>query len=64
LIGWGLFGLADTSSLPAALQLGNPVKYIVATLVLHLIYGGIVGWLNPLWGHLPQPQQPAQHAAA
>jgi len=49
IIGWGLFGAADTSNLPAKLQLGSTVKYIVASLVLHLIYGGIIGWLNPVW---------------
>lgn len=32
-IGWGLFGTAITP------------KIAVATLVLHLIYGGLVGWL-------------------
>ena len=49
MIGWGIFGIADTSNLPEALQLGSPAKYIIATLVLHLIYGGIVGWANPAW---------------
>lgn len=33
LLGWGLFGTAITS------------KIAVATLVLHLIYGGTLGWL-------------------
>jgi hypothetical protein len=32
LLGWGVFGSAITS------------KIAVATLVLHLIYGGILGW--------------------
>lgn len=35
LIGWGAFGLAIT---------GFPPKIAVGTLVLHLIYGGILGW--------------------
>lgn len=35
LLGWGLFGLAIT---------GFPPKIAVGTLVLHLIYGGILGW--------------------
>jgi hypothetical protein len=34
LLGWGLFGLAIT---------GIPPKIAVGTLVLHLIYGGILG---------------------
>jgi len=49
IIGWGVFGTADTAGLPKALQLGNTVKYIVATLILHGVYGGIIGWLNPRW---------------
>lgn len=35
ILGWGLFGLAIT---------GFPPKIAVGTLVLHLIYGGILGW--------------------
>lgn len=35
LIGWGAFGLSVT---------GFPPKIAVGTLVLHLIYGGILGW--------------------
>lgn len=52
IIGWGFFGFGgmghnlDPSNL---LHLGSPVKYVVSTLVLHLIYGSIIGWLNPTW---------------
>ncbi|MFB6345915.1 MAG: hypothetical protein ABEK50_09110 [bacterium] len=35
LIGWGLFGVRIT---------GMPPKIAVGTLVLHLVYGGILGW--------------------
>ncbi|MFB6347190.1 MAG: hypothetical protein ABEK50_15815 [bacterium] len=35
IIGWGFFGLAIT---------GFPPKIAVGTFVLHLIYGGILGW--------------------
>lgn len=52
IIGWGLFGLGGSAHQLAAdnpLYLGSSVKYIVATLVLHLIYGGIIGGLNPAW---------------
>lgn len=35
ILGWGFFGLAVT---------GFPPKIAVGTLVLHLIYGGILGW--------------------
>lgn len=34
-IGWGFLGLAET---------GFPPKIGVGTLVLHLVYGGILGW--------------------
>lgn len=35
LIGWGLFGIGET---------GFPPKIAVGTGVLHMIYGGILGW--------------------
>jgi hypothetical protein len=52
IIGWGFFGFGGTGHTLAStdpLYLGSPVKYIVATLVLHLIYGSIIGGLNPYW---------------
>lgn len=52
IIGWGVFGFGGAGhTLPpdAPLHLGNPVKYLVLTLVLHLIYGAINGWLIPRW---------------
>jgi hypothetical protein len=52
LIGWGLFGFGGAGHQLAPsdpLYLGSPVKYVMATLVLHLIYGSIIGWLNPAW---------------
>lgn len=52
IIGWGVFGFGGTGHTLAPtdpLYLGSPVKYIVATLVLHLIYGSIIGGLNPYW---------------
>lgn len=49
MIGWGIFGTADTSALPESLQLGSTVKYVGATFVLHLVYGFIIGSLNPWW---------------
>jgi len=50
--GWGIFGFGGSGhALPpdSPLYLGNPVKYLVLTLVLHLAYGAINGWLIPLW---------------
>jgi hypothetical protein len=49
IIGWGILGTADTADLPAKLQLGATPKYVLATLVLHLIYGLTIGWGNQLW---------------
>lgn len=48
LIGWGLFGLAGTPELAsdAALHLAGGPKYAVITLVLHVVYGAIVGGLD------------------
>jgi hypothetical protein len=50
--GWGVFGFGGSGHTLAAdhpLYLGAPVKYLVATLILHLIYGSIIGGLNPVW---------------
>ena len=51
LIGWGLFGFGNAGNLAAdhPLYLEPGPKYLVATLVLHFVYGGIIGTLNPLW---------------
>jgi hypothetical protein len=52
LIGWGVFGFGGAGHALAPsdpLYLGSPVKYIGATLLLHLIYGSIIGGLNPAW---------------
>lgn len=51
IIGWGLFGFGDASELAkdARLYLAPGPKYLVATLVLHLIFGAVLGWLNPAW---------------
>jgi hypothetical protein len=60
IIGWGLFGFggAGHSLAPTdPLYLGSPVKYLVATLVLHVIYGSIIGGLNPAWIDLGVPEQ-------
>jgi hypothetical protein len=59
-IGWGVFGFGGAGhglSPSDPLYLGSPVKYLVATLVLHLVYGGIIGGLNPAWIELGQPER-------
>lgn len=60
LIGWGFFGFGGAGhGLPAddPLYLGSPVKYVLATLVLHLIYGSIIGGINPAWIGSKEPEQ-------
>ncbi len=52
LIGWGVFGIGGSGHTLAAsdpLHLGSTAKYVVATLLLHLVYGSIIGGLNPAW---------------
>ena len=51
-IGWGFFGMGGPAHSLAAnepLFLGNPVEFIVLTLVLHAVYGALNGWLIPRW---------------
>ncbi|MFB6258506.1 MAG: hypothetical protein ABEH38_07415 [Flavobacteriales bacterium] len=48
IIGWGVFGAGESPSDPA-LHLDPGPKYMVVTLVLHLLYGLLVGWLDPKW---------------
>ena len=51
-IGWGVFGFGGAGhslGSEAPLHLGSPVTYLGATLLLHLIYGAIIGGLNPRW---------------
>jgi hypothetical protein len=51
IIGWGFFGFGKVSTLDpsASLYLESGPKYLIMTLVLHLIYGGIIGWGNASW---------------
>jgi hypothetical protein len=59
IIGWGVFGFGGAGhTLPSTdpLYLGSPIKYIGATLLLHLIYGWIIGGLNPAWIELETAQ--------
>jgi len=52
IIGWGFFGFGDSvASLPSdePLALGAPLKYIMVTLFVHLIYGIVIGWTNKRW---------------
>lgn len=48
-IGWGFFGFGGSGVEREVLQLGSGAKYVLITLVLHLIYGAIIGWVNSRW---------------
>lgn len=50
IIGWGVFGAGESPAAEGeALYLEPGPKYIVVTLVLHLLYGLTIGKLNPAW---------------
>lgn len=51
LVGWGFFGFGDAHLLPVnhPLYLREGADFALLSLVIHLVYGGLVGWLNPLW---------------
>jgi hypothetical protein len=52
IIGWGFFGFGAVASdfaIDHPLHLGNPIKYMIMTLMVHIIYGALIGWLNALW---------------
>lgn len=60
IIGWGIFGFGGPGlRLPAdaPLHLGSSIKYLGMTLILHLIYGTIIGTLNPAWIEFQTPEQ-------
>jgi hypothetical protein len=59
IIGWGFFGVGGSGHELAAdhpLWIGSPVKYIVASALLHVVYGLIIGWLNPVWIRFRAPE--------
>lgn len=52
IMGWGFFGFGgEGRELPPEdpLHLGSLWGYLGACLGFHIIYGAILGWLNPLW---------------
>ena len=56
IIGWGVFGVnAGTMPADAALALNSMPKYVILTLVLHIVYGALNGWLIPRWAGLRRP---------
>lgn len=53
IIGWGVFG-TNAGSLPTGepLALNGAAPYVVMTLLLHVVYGALNGWLIPRWAGL------------
>jgi len=51
IIGWGLFGFGDAHVLSATdpLYLEAGPKYLISTLILHLVFGAIIGWGDSRW---------------
>lgn len=51
LIGWGIFGFGYAHYLESdhPLFLENTLSYLTITLLLHLIYGWVLGYLNSRW---------------
>lgn len=50
--GWGVFGSnAGALAADAPLALNSMPKYLVMTLLLHIVYGAINGWLIPKWAY-------------
>lgn len=61
MIGWGIFGSgASEMAKDAKLYLAPGPKYPIATLVIHLVFGLVIGGLNKAWAvKVPQQQSSA-----
>ncbi len=50
IIGWGFFGFGGSDlAKDSKLYLEPGPKYLIATLVLHVVYGVVIGFGNSLW---------------
>ncbi|MDZ7659003.1 hypothetical protein [Fodinibius sp.] len=51
LIGWGFFGFGYANNLPTdhPLYLDSALLYITITLLVHLVYGWVLGYLSSRW---------------
>jgi len=61
IINWGFFGGGENTFLDPQniLYVEEGVKYPIATLIIHLFYGLIIGWLNPVWSvrHIEEEEE-------
>ena len=48
IIGWGILG-TNAGTIDGALALSSTPKYIISTLILHLIYGLTIGLIQKAW---------------
>lgn len=71
IIGWGFFGAGGPNHKLAAespLYIGVAGPYVLITLVLHAVYGLIIGWMDKAWinwtdeTRTPESAQAAQEA--
>ncbi len=49
IIGLGFFGSEITVVSSGPLNIGSSLMYVVITLILHLVYGIVIGWINSRW---------------
>ncbi len=51
IIGWGMFGFGFAHLLGSdhMLYLRPGLSYLISTMILHLVYGTVIGWLNARW---------------
>ena len=51
IIGWGVFGFGDAHTLASTdpLYLETGPKYLISTLILHLVFGAIIGCGDAKW---------------
>jgi hypothetical protein len=66
LLDWGLFGRLTPAGLsPQAPLYHVPgTAFVLTTLAAHLVYGGLVGWLNPLWVEFQPSSRPLETRSA
>jgi hypothetical protein len=49
IIGWGFFGFGGSGLQESVLTLSSSAKYVLMTLILHLLYGVVIGWIMSRW---------------